>query len=347
MPVVDPDALRQALKPEHRALAERVFIYSLMVVPLRARGRVVGTLNVARDRPGQPYTADDLALLEGLADRAAVAIEGMRLYRAEQRARAEAQAAVATRDQFLSTASHELRTPVTVIKGYAQAILRAERAGRLDPVRLRHELTTIVRGADRLDRLVQDLLDVSRLRTGQLTLQLEPVNLGELARDVMARYLLAADSRHRITTDAPEQPLLAAADPVRLEQVLTNVLENAVKYTPDGGEVVVQVQPDGAGHRVTVRDSGIGLPAGSEDAIFEPFGRAPNARFLPGMGMGLYISRGIIRQHGGRMWAESAGQGCGTAVSFWLPASAPAPSAAPVDPATSAAPAPPATPPSQ
>jgi signal transduction histidine kinase len=116
------------------------------------------------------------------------------------------------------------------------------------------------------------------------------------------------------------------ADPVRLEQVLTNVVGNALKYSPDGGEVMITLTGDEGGIVITVHDEGIGLPAGASEAIFQPFGRAHNAadRNVPGMGLGLYICRSIVQSHGGRIWAESAGEGQGTTLRIWLPADGPA-----------------------
>ncbi len=249
------------------------------------------------------------------------------LVASEQAARLTAEAAVASRDQFLSIASHELRTPVTMIKGNAQLLQRAQERGRLDTTRLDRSLGAIVLGADRLDALVQDLLDVSRLRTGRLSLKPQLTNLAALVQDVVARHGEHLSDRHRMVVEQTEDQDAAGdagspiveADAGRIEQVLVNLLSNAVKYSPEGDEVRVRVTPEGDGVRVAMTDQGIGLPPGEAERIFEPFGRAENATNLPGMGLGLYISRQIVTQHGGQMGAGSAGPGQGTTAWFWLP----------------------------
>ncbi|MDP9367431.1 MAG: ATP-binding protein, partial [Chloroflexota bacterium] len=125
---------------------------------------------------------------------------------------------------------------------------------------------------------------------------------------------------HRLSVEAAGR-CWVVGDPARLEQVLSNLLDNAVKYSPDGGEVRLTLEPDGEGVLLRIRDQGIGLPPGATETIFEPFDRAVNAerRHLPGLGLGLYICRSIVEQHGGRIWAESPGEGNGTTVAVWLP----------------------------
>jgi PAS domain S-box-containing protein len=271
-----------------------------------------------------------MSIWRDISARTAAEAERERLLAAERAARAVAVAAVRARDTFLSIAAHELRTPVTGLKAGVQLLARRQARGALDPARLERMLTTLNEAADRLARLVDDLLDVARTRTGQLPLDPRPLDLDALAAAAVERARERLDGRHRLTLAAPAGPVPIAGDADRLDQVLANLLDNAVKYSPDGGEVAVCVRPDGTGACVSVRDAGIGLPAGAAEAIFAPFGRAANAAasHLPGMGLGLYISRGIVERHGGRIWAESAGEGQGTTVTLWLPA-APAEEAAP------------------
>ena len=279
----------------------------------------------------------DAALAEAERDRAQL-----------RHALQDAQQAVADRERFLSIASHELRTPVTTVKGHAQALRRALTRGAVAPDRIDTGLRSIVDGADRLTALVQDLLDVSRLRTGRLSLQREPSDLMRLVRDVVARHAEHLAQGRRIETAIPDLPSIVSVDPLRIEQVLVNLLSNAVKYAPDGSPVTVSAHPDASpapgtpaaglassasgasgasgalGISVQVRDKGIGLPPGALEKIFTPFGRAPNAGHIPGMGLGLYISRSIAEQHGGRLWAESPGEGQGTTFILWLPYEPPA-----------------------
>ncbi|HET8629401.1 MAG TPA: histidine kinase N-terminal 7TM domain-containing protein [Thermomicrobiales bacterium] len=305
--------------PGFAALAAARRLRSVMVVPLVARGRTLGALSFAITESERRYGAADLALARELAQRAALAVDNARLYQ-------EAQEAIRARDRFLSIASHELRTPVAKIMGYTELLLRqreAEEAGLRPPASpgsTRQRLLTVLDLARHLGRLTRDLLDVSRLSKGQLLLRPEPLDLAELVAAVGARYREQLDAAHPLTI-AADGPCMVVADPDRVEQVLTNLLENAVKYSPGGGPIEVQVAPDGGGAMVVVRDAGVGLPPGAGATIFEPFGRASNVAqgTIPGLGMGLYICRDIVAQHGGRIWATSPGVGGGTTVGFWLP----------------------------
>jgi signal transduction histidine kinase len=283
-------------------------------VPLLARGRTLGVISFISTDASRLYGATDLALAEELGRRCAVAVDNARLY-------AESQQAIRARDEFLSIASHELRTPLTGIKGYAQILLRAQVRGQLDEERLRRSLATIDDAADRLTALVDDLLDVSRIRTGHLPLRLTTVDLAATLREVTDRYRDHLGEQHDLVIELPEEAVFAGVDVDRLEQVVTNLLSNAVKYSPTGGTVRLSLAGGEGGALVQVTDSGIGLPTDSLEAIFQPFGRAANAtrRSLPGMGLGLYICRTLVERHGGRIWATSGGENRGTTFGFWLP----------------------------
>jgi len=241
------------------------------------------------------------------------------------RARLAAEESVRARDTFLSVAAHELRTPLTSLKGTTQLLLRRLGRGPLDIDRLAVTLTTIDRAADRLVALTDDLLDVAHIRTGQLPLVPRPTDLGALAGEAVAQASERVGAAYRLALDARADLPLVMADAGRIEQVLTNLLENAIKYSPAGGMVATTLQMEGSGVRVCVRDQGIGLPAGAEEAIFAPFGRATNAEVssLPGMGLGLFICRSIIERHGGWIRAASPGEGAGTLLTFWLPTAGP------------------------
>jgi signal transduction histidine kinase len=244
-----------------------------------------------------------------------------RLLTQERAARADAEAAVRMRDEFVAIASHELRTPVTAIKCTAQLLLSAFDRGVVDPTQVIHRLEMVNQMSDRLNLLIADMLDVTRLRTGRLEIHTEPLDLAHLVEEVVNQRRVEAGSLYpiglRVLGDLPA----LVADSRRLEQVLSNVLENAVKYSPQGGTVEVTIHAESSGVLLSVSDHGIGLPAGAAESIFEPFGRASNAqrRQLPGMGLGLYISRQIVEQHGGQIWAASDGEGSGTQISIWLP----------------------------
>ena len=318
-PTIDDALLVAAARDEeHLAFLRALGMASVMIVPLVAHGQILGAISFVAAESGRHYGRDDLAFAEDLARRCAVAVANARLYR-------EAQEAVRARDEFLSIAAHELRTPVTSVKGYAQMLQRAQARDSLGSDRAAQFLRAIDESSDRLRILADDLLDVSRLRLGQLPLRPQPLDLAALARLVVDRYQAQIGDRHRLTIAAPAAVAPVLADPDRTEQILTNLLDNAAKYSPDGGTIAVTVEPGDGGVLLTVRDEGIGLPAGELESIFEPFQRAANAAHanLPGMGLGLYICRSIAERHGGRIWAESGGEGRGTTMRLWLPTESP------------------------
>ncbi len=244
----------------------------------------------------------------------------------EARLRQQLEQALQARDEFLSVAAHELKTPVTGIKGYAQLLLRAHGREGEDPGRFGRLLQALNEAADRLAGLTQDLLEISRLHRGQLVLRKAPLDLGALVERVTRRHADLLGQPEQLLVDLGDGPHPVEGDADRLEQVLTNLLENASKYSPRGAAVHVALRSHEAGVLLSVRDEGIGLPTGSEQAIFEPFGRAANAiqKNIAGIGLGLHICRSIIERHSGRIWAESPGEGRGTTLFVWLPrASAP------------------------
>jgi two-component system, OmpR family, sensor histidine kinase VicK len=191
----------------------------------------------------------------------------------------------------------------------------------LDEQLLKRSLGSIQRASNRLAAITQDLIDVARWHRGDLVLRPTRLSFARLVRDVVRGFQDRADQDRKIALRVARGSHVVLGDAGRLEQVCENILENAFKYSPDGGEVRVDVRSESGGVLLAVQDHGIGLPVGSAEMIFEPFGRAANAerRGLPGMGLGLYICRNIVEQHHGRIWASSQGEGSGTLVSVWLP----------------------------
>ncbi|HEY2592899.1 MAG TPA: ATP-binding protein, partial [Chloroflexota bacterium] len=254
---------------------------------------------------GRGYTRDDLALAEDLARRAALAIDSARLYR-------EAQEALAARDEFLSVAAHELKTPITSLRGYAQLTLRAiDQNGAVDPERLRQALSVINIQSDRLTRLVSQLLDVSRIQSGQLTPDYRDADLGQLVADIVANA--EQRSPHNVFVLRSPPHVSMRIDSLRIEQVLTNLLDNAIKHSSPGGTVEVDIDTETLRPGVvlvSVRDHGAGIPAELRERIFERFYQAgTSSSHSAGMGLGLYVSRQIVELHGGRIWAEAADGG--------------------------------------
>jgi PAS domain S-box-containing protein len=311
----DAVLVRVARDAEHLRLLRELQLVSAMYVPLQARGRSLGVLALFTDsNSGRRLEAEDLAVSEEIARRLALAVDNARLYR-------QTRDAIRARDEFLSLASHELRNPVAAISGTAQLIERARLRHQLDDRLIDRYMSVIQRTSAHLAHLTEDLLDVGRLQEGRLPLRFEEMDLAELVRGIAAREQSRAEGAH-ISLALECDPCQIVADADRLEQVITNLLENARKYSPQRGSIQLQLCVFDDGRLLAVRDHGIGLPAGSAERIFEPFGRARNAteRNIPGLGLGLYISRQIVERHGGRLWAESRGEGHGTTFRLWLPA---------------------------
>lgn len=249
----------------------------------------------------------------------AAAAERERLLAAEQAARAQAEAAVRVRDNFLSVAAHELKTPLATLVGQAQlAARRAAAEGASEAVR--RSLGAVGEQALRLSRMIDDLLDLSRLEQGQLNLVQAPLDLAELARRVAAEQAAASGSV-TVSFSAEGGPLLVSGDAGRLEQVVRNLVSNGVKYSHSGGAVAVSVGRAGGRARLVIADSGIGIPAEALPRLFEPFFRATNAeaRRIAGIGIGLSIVHEIVARHGGSVEVTSElGRGATFTVSLPL-----------------------------
>jgi PAS domain S-box-containing protein len=273
-----------------------------LAVPLRARGQIIGAMVFCSTDPDRHYDNDDLTLAMDLAQRAALAIDNQRLYQSSKEA-------VTLRDEFLSVASHELRTPVTSLQLAVQSALTVGPDNSAAPPGfLRHALESAERQTRRLGRLVDALLDVSRIQAGRLELQREPTDLLALVRDVVS---LLAEEAHRascpVTVEAAggDETVVGNWDKVRLEQVVTNLLSNAIKYGA-GAPIRVTVSQQGGRARLAVRDRGIGVAPAERGRIFERFERAVSSKHYGGLGLGLYIVRRIVDAHDGEIAVESA-----------------------------------------
>jgi len=218
---------------------------------------------------------------------------------------------------FVSVISHELKTPVALIQGYAETLLRKD--ARWDPQTQEESLEVILEEADRLHNLIDNLLDASRLEAGKLPLEKEPVALDALAERVVERFRTQTD-RHDIKTDFPSDYPVIEADPARLQQVLNNLLSNAIKYSPEGGLIEVTGRTAQDEVIVTVTDQGVGIPFEEQPHIFESFFRGSREyqQQTSGAGLGLYLAKAIVEAHGGQVWLESD-PGEGAIFSFALP----------------------------
>ena len=285
------------------ALLRALAIRSYMCVPLVARERTLGTITLLRGAAGPAYTPADLVLAQSLAQRIALALDNAQLYRA-------ARQAVHIRDEFLSVASHELKTPITTLLLAVQAVQRITRQGHLPPPEyLTRRLTTVEDQSKRLAHLVNDLLDISRIVEGQLQLEPQAMDLRTLTQQVLEQFQEELAQAGCPVTLAAPAPVPGTWDPARIEQVLTNLLTNAMKYGR-GQPITITVTREGTQARLAVRDEGIGIPREHLERIFGRFERAVAPGKYGGMGLGLYIARQIVEAHGGEIGVVSApGQG--------------------------------------
>jgi signal transduction histidine kinase len=318
LPSVNSQDLKTRMKPEHWPYFDKYGVHALAVVPLRGRDQRIGALAVWRNRANQPYVADDLTLLQDLADRAALALENARLY-------AQAQEAIRLRDEFLSIAAHEIRTPLTGLRGSAQLIARLlDTNGTIEPGRLRARLATVDQQSAKLAHLIDQLLDISRLDAGRLSLELARTEITSLVSEVVASAQTRT-AQHAIAVNAVG-PVYAVVDALRLEQAIANLIENAIKYSPAGGAIEVTINcPSADEVAIAVTDHGIGIPVEHRARIFDRFYQAHNGHNLGGLGLGLFISRQIVELHRGSLRAEFPTSG-GTRFVICLPVAVDLPS---------------------
>jgi signal transduction histidine kinase len=256
---------------------------------------------------GPGFSVEEQQLAEELARRAALSVDNARLYR-------EAQDAVRLRDEFLSIASHELRTPLTPLHLKLQMLHRQVTAAvhggaPMPPERLAESLEVVQRQVGKLTALVDNLLDVSRITAGRMRLQVEDMDLATVAAEILGRFApSAAQLQCVLELNAPE-PVFGKWDRLRLEQVVTNLVSNALKYG-GGKPVAVRVEADEETARLSVRDGGIGISEEDQGRIFERFERAVSEKHYGGLGLGLYITKQIVEAFGGTVRVASApGQG--------------------------------------
>ncbi len=274
----------------------------VLTVPLLARGEPLGAIVLVAAGSRATFHRGDVPLAEDLARLVAAAVDTSRLYR-------RAQEAVAARDEFVSIASHELKTPLTSLVLHTDSLRNAARRGALDQVQAKADL--IRRSVDRLTRLVSSLLDISRISAGRLDLEIEETDLAEVAQEVVERF---ADEARRAGCEVrlTSERARGRWDRTRLDQVLTNLLSNAIKYGP-GQPIDVRVEPRGPATAVlSVSDRGIGISEADQRRIFQRFERAVSRRHYGGFGLGLWIVRQIVEAQGGSVRVESSPGGGST-----------------------------------
>jgi len=285
-------------------------VRSLLGVPILFEGSVIGVLHVGTLQPRQ-FDRQDAQLLQIVADRIGLGIEYARLYR-------EAQETSRLKDEFLATVSHELRTPLTPILAWVSQLRRR----RLDPARTARALEAIERSARAQARLVDDLLEVSRIIGGKLRLDIRPMRLASAIEAAIEAMRPAAAAKNiRVVTSLDPRIELIWGDPERLQQVVWNLVSNAIKFTPEGGRVDVRLECVDSHLELTVRDTGRGIAPEFLPYLFERFRQADpsSTRALGGLGLGLAIVRHLVELHGGTVEAESAGEGMGTTLRVRMP----------------------------
>ncbi len=293
----------------------------VLAVPILAGGRLLGVLASA-GRDGDAASDQIRRMAEAVAERAGPALQNAQLWSDLQERMTREQDAQRIKDDFLSIVSHELRTPLTSIQGYSQLLEARLRTDRDDESKEMAHLRVIRSQVGRMRRLVDDLLDVSRIdRRGGVSIETTDFDLAETLREAVAR--VQREHRDRDIALAAPETLGVHADRDRIDQVLSNLLENAVKYSPDGGRINISVEGRGAEVEIRVADTGVGIPDEHRENVFERFYQADDdagRRRFGGLGLGLYISRAIIDAHGGRIWvAPNTAAGRGSVFGFRVP----------------------------
>jgi signal transduction histidine kinase len=296
-----PDAMLVASTrdAEHLRVARELGLRSALVVPLPARGRTLGALTLVWAESARRYDQVDVALMEELGRRAGAAVDNALLYD-------EAQRAVQLRDDFISIASHELKTPLTTLQLQVGAIQRGfERdAAAQSPDKLAPKIALVDRQVDRLGTLVNALLDVSRATAGRLQLTLEPIDVAQLIRDVVGRLAPDLTSARCAVTLQLEPDLVGQLDRLRLDQIVTNFIANAIKYGA-GRPIDIAAARRGGDVVISVTDHGIGLDEQDHERVFDRFTRAVAAESFAGLGLGLWIVRVYVEAMGGTVRVQS------------------------------------------
>jgi PAS domain S-box-containing protein len=316
IPEVTPAMIEAGARDaEHLRVLESMEIRSVLIVPMTTRGRTIGAITlISTSESGRTFGDADLLLAQQLASRAATAIDNARLYE-------EAQEANRLKDEFFATLSHELRTPINAVLGWTQLL----RDGILGPPGRARAIEAITRNARAQARLLTDILEMSRIVSGKLDLRVEPVDIGELAAELVESLRPTFDGRRLLVRESLAPGVVVQADRGRLQQVLLNLLSNAAKFTSEGGNVAISVAARDGAAEIQVRDDGKGIPAEFMPYLFERFRQADSSatREHGGLGIGLAVTRHIVELHAGTITAASDGEGKGALFTVRVPLTAP------------------------
>jgi PAS domain S-box-containing protein len=307
-----------AIPGDYHAIGEHLGTCAALVAPIRVEGRVDGLLYVANSER-RPFSDLDEAVLARLADHVALAIRNARLLAREKQALAESEAANRSKDEFLATLSHELRTPLTSMLGWVRML----RSARLDAEQTARALETIERNTRLQAKLIDDLLDVSRIVAGKIKVEQQHVDLAAVVGEAVQSLRREAEvAGVGLAVSRAQDAGVVIGDVVRLQQIVANLLSNAIKFTPAGGRIdVVLERVDEGSVRLVVRDTGVGIRPDLLPRIFDRFlqGDASRTRGRGGLGLGLAIVRHLVELHGGFITADSDGPGQGSTFTVTLP----------------------------
>ncbi len=299
--IEDPE-VNQIAEPQMREFVRTFGICGACVVPLVARGRTIGAMAALQSESGRRFSAEDGALVGELAQRAAMALDNVRLFAEAKAALAEAKVANRAKDEFLAMLGHELRNPLSPI------VTALELMSRRDSTVFPRERQIIERQVRHLARMVDDLLDVSRIISGKIHLNMEPLDLRDVIHRSLELTLPALQQREAMPwVSVPDRPVLVKGDPLRLAQVVCNLLQNAAKFTPRDRRIGIALEPAGGRALLSVSDEGMGIPEALLPHVFERFVQGEQAlqRASGGLGLGLPIAQSLARLHGGLIRAES------------------------------------------
>jgi len=315
---VKQDARYGRNAPHHGMPLGHLPVTSYLAVPVVSRnGEVIGGLFLGHEQPAMfPERLEPI--MAGLAAQLAIAIDNARLLEQEQRARAAAEAASRAKEEFLAVLSHELRTPLNAVYGWARML----RSGQIEGEAVTRALDVIMRNANAQVQLIDDMLDVSRIVTGKMRLDVRPVDLETVVEAALDVVRPAAEAKHiRLRAVLDPQAVAISGDPDRLQQVVWNLLSNAVKFTPRDGRIQVHLQRVNAQVEIVISDSGQGIAPDVLPHVFERFlqGDSSSTRRHTGLGLGLALVRHLVELHGGTVEASSAGIGQGATFTVRLP----------------------------
>jgi len=322
---VNESVLDEIAPEADRAVLRLLKPAAFAAVPLTARGRVIGSITMVRTDPRAEFNDDDLWLADELAHRSALALDNVELYRRANRAREDAETANRAKDRFLAMLSHELRTPLTPVITHLFNLSGDERM----PKELHHSLDVIRRNVELEARLIDDLLDLTRVGSGKFHLEATVVDVHELLKNALEICQPDIEAKQlQLHLDLSAEKAHVHADPARLQQVFWNIVKNAVKFTSKGSIHVSTADPGDGSIAITLRDTGVGIEPSLLSRVFHPFEQAERG-VQGGLGLGLAITKALVELHSGHISLESRGHGHGTTVTVSLPLALDEPAPAP------------------